>query len=238
MDEINQRIDEFSKNELKNLKETRTELEAADREAEKNQPEPMPEPVDIYQRNQDRIYDVSKKTYPKGSSAIVNMAVTSVIDGQGAEGLAKAYKRAQDDVDALKDQGERGRADLRRQQYMQEYFLPAVEIVVNATSPDEVLNSKKALDELDKYVLLEGSGKGYTATYIRQAYGNQLGQQEGRSDASVKSGVRRLNILLDNGEIRTAFGLANKLKDQIDKGQAMADDIDYELIGRIVAYCK
>jgi hypothetical protein len=196
------------------------------------------EAVDIYQRNQDRIYDVSQKTYPKGSSAIVNMAVTSVIDGYGAEGLAKAYKRAQDDVDALKDQGERGRADLRRQQYMQEYFLPAVEIVVNSTSPDEVLNSKKALEELDKYVLLEGSGKGYTATYIRQAYGNQLGQKEGRSDASVQSGVRRLNALLDNGEIRTAFGLANKLKDQIDKGQAMADDIDYELIGRIVAYYK
>lgn len=210
------------------------------REAEaKKAPEQEPyQPVDIYQRNMDRIYDVSQKTYPKGSSAIVNMAVYSVIDGRGAEGLAKAYKRAQDDVDALKDQGERGRADLRRQQYMQEYFLPALEIVVNSTSPDEVLNSKKALDELDKYALLEGSGKGYTATYIRQAYGNQLGQQEGRSDASVKSGVRRINALLDNGEIRTAFGLANKLKDQIDKGQAMADDIDYELIGRIVAYYK
>ena len=238
MDEISQRIDEFSKNELKNLKETRMELEAADREAERNQPEPMPGPVDIYQRNQDRIYDASKKTYPKGSSAIVNMAVASVIDGQGAEGLAKAYKRAQDDVDALKDQGERGRADLRRRQYMQEYFLPAVEIVVNATSPDEVLNSKKALDELDKYVLLEGSGKGYTATYIRQAYGNQLGQQEGRSDDSVRSGVRRINTLLDDGQVRTAFGIASKLKTQIDNGQAMADDIDYELIGRIVAYYK
>ena len=236
MDEINQRIDEFSKNELKNLKDTRMELEAADRESEKNQPEPIPEPVDIYQRNQDRIYDVSKKTYPKGSSAIVNMAIYSVVDGQGAEGLAKAYKRAQDDVDALKDQGERGRADLRRQQYMQEYFLPAVEIVVNATSPDEVLNSKKALDELDKYVLLEGSGKGYTASYIRQAYGNQLGQKEGRSDASVRSEVMRLNALLDDGQIRTAFGLASKLKDKIDRGEAQADDIDYEMIGRIVAY--
>ncbi len=197
-----------------------------------------PEPVDIYQRNQDRIYDVSQKTYPKGSSAIVNMAVESVIDGAGAEGLAKAYKRAQDDVDALKDQGERGRADLRRQQYMQEHFLPALEVVVNSTSPDEVLNSKKALEELDKYVLLEGSGKGYTATYIRQAYGNQLGQQEGRSDDSVRSGVRRINALLDDGQVRTAFGLASKLKNQIDNGQAMADDVDYELIGRIVAYYK
>ena len=197
-----------------------------------------PEPVDIYQRNQDRIREANQKSYPRGSSAIVNTAVYSVIDGAGGEGLAHAYKKAKEEVDTLKDMDERGRADLRRQQYMQEYFLPAVELVVNSASPDEVLNSKQALADLDKYALLEGSGKGYTASYIRQAYGNQLGQVEGRSDASVRSGVRRLNILLDNGEIRTAFGLANKLKDQIDKGQAMADDIDYELIGRIVAYYK
>lgn len=196
------------------------------------------EPVDIYQRNQDRIYDVNQKSYPKGSSHAVNMSVYAVIDGVGAEGLAKAYKRAQDDVDALKDQGERGRAELRRQQYMQENFLPAVEIVVNSTSPDEVLNSKKALDELDKYTLLEGSGKGYTATYIRQAYGNQLGQQEGRSDPSVRSDVMRINTMLDNGDVRTAVGIANRLKEKIDKGEAMADDIDYELIGRVVSFYK
>lgn len=204
----------------------------------KNQPMPIPKPVDVYQRNQNRIYDVNQKTYPKGSSAAVNMSVYAVIDGVGAEGLAKAYKRAQDDVDALKDQGERGRAEIRRQQYMQENFLPAVEIVVNATSPDEVLNSKQALEELDKYVLLEGSGKGYTATYIRQAYGNQLGQQEGRSDASVRSDVMRINAMLDNGQIRTAVGIANNIKDKIDSGQAMADDIDYELISRVVSFYK
>lgn len=194
------------------------------------------EPVDIYQRNQDRIYDVNQKSYPKGSSHAVNMSVYSVIDGVGAEGLAKAYKRAQDDVDALKDQGERGRAEIRRQQYMQEYFLPAVEIVVNSTSPDEVLSNQKALRELDKYALLEGSGKGYTATYIRQAYGNQLGQQEGRSDASVRDGVMRINTLLDDGRVREAVGIANDLKEKINKGSAMADDLDFELIGRVTSY--
>lgn len=205
-------------------------------EASKNQPIPAPEPVDIYQRNQDRIYDATQKSYPKGSSRAVNMSVYSVIDGVGAEGLAKAYKRAQDDVDALKDQGERGRVELRRQQYMQEYFLPAVEIVVNSTSPDEVLSNQKALQELDKYALLEGSGKGYTATYIRQAYGNQLGQQKGRSDASVRSGVMRINVLLDEGRIREAVGIANDLKEKINKGQNQADDIDFELIGRVTSY--
>ena len=193
-------------------------------------------PVDIYLRNKKRADDVAKKSYPKGSSQAVNMSIYAVVDGMGAEGLARAYKRAQDDVDALKDQGERGRAEIRRQQYMQENFLPAVEIVVNSTSPDEVLNSKKALEELDKYALLEGSGKGYTATYIRQAYGNQLGQQEGRSDASVRSGVMRINALLDDGQIRTALSIANDLKDKIDSGQNQADEIDYELISRVIAY--
>lgn len=200
--------------------------------------ENIAESVDIYQRDQDRIYDVSKKSFPKGSSAITNMAVASVIDGAGGEGLAHAFKEAKEDINALKERGERGRAELIRKQYMQESFLPAVELVVNSTSPDETLNSKKALDELDKYVLLEGSGKGYTASYIRQAYGNQLGNVEGRSDASVRSGVRKLNALLDAGEIRTAVGMANKLKDKIDKGMAQADDIDYELIGRVVSYYK
>ena len=229
LEEIYKVIDDKANAELK-----------ASQDFYKNLPEESPtsEPVDIYQRTQDRIYEVSQKSYPKGSSRAVNMSVYSVIDGVGAEGLAKAYKRAQDDVDALKDQGERGRAELRRQQYMQEYFLPAVEIVVNSTSPDEVLSNQKALRELDKYALLEGSGKGYTATYIRQAYGNQLGQQEGRSDASVRSGVMRINSLLDSGQIRTAVGIANDLKEKIDKGEAMADDIDYDLIGRVVSFYK
>lgn len=193
-------------------------------------------PVDIYLRNQKRIQNVSEKSYPRGSSRAVNMSVYSVINGVGSEGLAKAYRRTKDDIDALKDQGERGRAEVRRQQYMQENFLPAVEIVVNSTSPDEVLANQKALDELDKYVLLDGAGKGYTAAYIRQAYGNQLGQQEGRSDASVRSGVMRINSLLDEGEVRAAVGIANNLKDKINKGQAMADDIDWELIGRVVSF--
>lgn len=205
-------------------------------EQQVTQMEPLPEPVDIYQRTQDRIYDVSQKSYPKGSSHAVNMSVYSVIDGVGAEGLAKAYKRAQDDVDALKDQGERGRAELRRQQYMQEYFLPAVEIVVNSTSPDEVLSNQKALRELDKYALLEGSGKGYTATYIRQAYGNLLGQVSGRDGPDTRDAIMRINSLLDNGEIRSAVGLARTLKEKIDRGESVASDSSYGLLGRVVSY--
>lgn len=193
-------------------------------------------PIDIYQRDVERAETVRRKSYPRGSSKAVDMSIYAVIDGAGAEGLAKAYKRAQDDVDVLKGQGERGRAQIRRQQYMQEAFLPAVEIVVNSTSPDEVLANKKALEELDKYALLEGSGKGYTATYIRQAYGNQLGQKEGRSDPSVRSEMVRINALLDEGQNRTAYSIANSLKKKIDRGDAQADEVDYELLGRVVSF--
>jgi hypothetical protein len=48
----------------------------------------------------------------------------------------------------------------------------------------------------------------------------------------------RINLLLDEGQIRTAIGVANKIKEKIDKGEAMADDIDYEIIGRVVSFYK
>lgn len=193
-------------------------------------------PVDLYLRNQKKMRDMSEKSYPRGSSRIVSAAVYSVVDGQGGEGLAHAYKEAKEDVDTLKRMEERERADLRRQQYMQEYFLPAVELVVNSASPDEVLNSKQALADLDEYALLEGSGKGYTAAYIRQAYGNQLGQVKGRDEPNVRNAIMRINSLLDNGEIRTAVGIASALKEKIDRGESMASDMSYDLLGRIVSF--
>ena len=226
--DIQKNIEEFKKQELARLKESR-----------RAEPENLVDnQTDLYQQTQDRIYNVNQKTYPKGSSKDVEMSAYAVIDGMGAEGLDHAFKEAKEDISALKAQGERGRAEVRRNQYMQEHFLPALEVVVNATSPDEVLNSNKVLSDLDKYALLEGSGKGYTATYIRQAYGNQLGQKEGRSDASVRSEMMRINSLLDSGEIRSAVGLANKLKKKIDNGENQADDVDYTVLGRIVAYYK
>lgn len=230
LDTMYKNIDAFAEAELAHSQDKNLATQTSRSE------QPSPESVDIYQRNQDRIYEVGRKAYPKGSSAVVGISVDAVLDGMGAEGLARAYKRAKEDIQALKDRGERGRAEIRRQQYMQENFLPAVEIVINSTSPDEVLNSKRALEDLDKYALLEGSGKGYTATYIRQAYGNQLGQVKGRSDSFVRSKVAQLNTLLDEGEIRLALGIANDLKGAIDNGQAEADEADYELIGRICAY--
>lgn len=237
-DEELKRMREFNHSLVEEMKAFNLEEAKRAKERDKKGQESAlpPEPVDIYERNRGRAREVGKKKFPNGSSAIVGTAVKAVVGGAGGEGLARACKRAKGDSDSLSAKGERGRANLAKQQYMFEHFLPAVEIVVNSTSPDELLNNKKALEELDKYVLLEGSGRGYTAFYVRQAYGNQLGQVEGRSDDSVRSGVRKINELLDCGENRIAFGIASKLKEQIDNGEKLADDVDYELIGRVVSY--
>lgn len=200
------------------------------------------EPVDIYQRDQNARWEESKKVRPKGSSVLVKSATASVIDGDGmpGAGLAHAYKRAEDDSDSLKERGEVERADMARKQYMDEKFIPAVETVVNYTSPDELLNCKEALDAFDKYALGVGTPKGYTAAYIRQAYGNVLGQDLNgildRSDDAVRSAVCRIKMLADQDQVSTAIGVAKQIKKSIDSGEHIANDDDYAIIGRVAAF--
>ena len=228
----------MSDNELeKRIREANNQMIGDEPGVETQQPQVVPPaPVDLYQQNANKRIDEAKKSRPNGASAIVNMAAKRVVEGDGAEGLAHAYKKASDDCELLKSQGNKDRAEMRRQQYMEEYFLPAVEIVANASSPDELLNSKNALNELDKYAMLAGSGRGYTASYLRSAYKDQLGRLEGDSDAYIKSEVRKLNGLLDAGQIRLAVGIANKLKKQVEDGEHIASDADWDLVGRVVSF--
>lgn len=198
-------------------------------------------PIDLYERDQSLIREDSKKVHPHGASVLVKTVVESVINGDiPGEGLASAYDRAQDTAETLKEKGDAERSDIARKQYMEEKFLPAVEAVVNYTSPDELLNCKEALDALDKYVLGVGAPKGYTAAYVRSAYENALGQDlEGvldRSDDAVLGAVCKIKMLADRDEIRTAIGIAKQIKKQIDNGEHIANDDDYNLIGRVAAF--
>ena len=194
-------------------------------------------PVDVYQLRASARTDDAKKAFPKGSPMLVKAVTKDIIEGEaGTGGLARAYKRAKDDSEALERKGDKARAKMMKQQYMEEDFLPAIEAVINYSSPDELLNCKEALAALDKMAMGLGSMSGYTASYVRQAYGDQLGQKEGESDPAVVDAVRRIQILSDNDEVRTAIGLAQKMKKKIDDGEHIASDDDYALIGRVVSY--
>lgn len=202
----------------------------------------MPVFVDMYQQDVNEIRAETKKTRPRGSSPIVLATAKAVISGDGvpASGLAQAYKRAKDAQAALKAKGEPGRADIATRQYIEEHFLPAVETIIRFSSPDELLNCKPALTALDKLALGTGSMTGYTASYVRSAYGDLLGQdlnsRFGKSDPIVEESVRRIKILSYSDEPRKAIGIAKQIKKQIDNGECMASEDDYDIIGRVVAY--
>lgn len=196
-------------------------------------------PIDIYQNDRRKQILNAKKDFPRGSRAVVLAATEAVIDGgNGPEGLAHAKKRAEDDCESLAANGYKDRAALRKQQYMEEKFLPAVEVVIDHSSPDELLNCKEALNALDDMAVGTGSMKGYTAAYVRQAYGDVLGKQRGASDPIVSAELKRIKSLVAQDQIRTAIGIAQKLKRKIDDGEAMAEPEDYAVIGRIVAYAS
>lgn len=194
------------------------------------------QPIDIYQHHQRKQISNSKKEFPKGSRALVMALTERAING--ANGLALHKKKAENDSESLKANGYKDRAELMKQQYMEERFLPSVEIVIDGTSPDELLNCKEALRAFDKMALGVGSMSGYTAAYIRQAYKGQLGQKRGGSDPTVAAEMRRIKQLVGDDQIRTAIGIATKLKKKIDDGEAMAEPEDYAVLGRIVAYAN
>lgn len=200
--------------------------------------------VDMYQQDVNKMRDESKKRRPRGSSPVVLASTKAAISGDGmpANGLAQAYKRAKEAVVALKVKGEPGRADMVKRQYMEENFLPAVETIIRFSSPDELLNCKEALKTLDKYVLGTGSMSGYTASYVRSAYGDLLGKdldnRFDKSDPAISQMVMRVRVLSDKGDIRNAIGVAKQAKKQVDNGENMASEYDYDLISRVVAYAN
>ena len=198
-------------------------------------------PVDVYKKKTRSALDNSKKKYPNGSSAMMLSVAKSVLGGKGSmAGLSGFYKKALEDSNSLKRRGENDRAELVRQQYMEEKFLPSVEAVIAYSSPDEMLNNKSILNAFDKFVLGVGSSDGYTASYIRTSYGNVLGSDiKGTfngSDETVASKVIRIKQLCDSGQIRSAVGMAKKIKTQIDDGEHIASDEDYALLGRVASY--
>lgn len=186
--------------------------------------------TDFYQANKLVEQKEAKKSYPRGARTQVLATVEDVVNGIGTDSLAQAYERAKDNAKVLQKMGDHERAEIVKDQYMENKFLPAVEVVVNFTSPDELLNCPKGLKTLDKYALGVGPMTGYTAAYIREAYGDMLGQVQTASSPEVHDAVMRITGFLDSDQMVLAKSLAKKIKEKIDKGKVIASEEDYSLL--------
>ena len=183
-------------------------------------------PKDLYNESQKAIRREARKTYPRGASTL-----TKKIAEEALGGLARQKRRAEVDSDYWKQRGDEERAQLIKEQYMEECFLPAVEMVIIASTPDEVLNAKDILSAFDDVTFEYGPG--YTASYIRTAYKDQLGNTSNHSDGYVRDMIERIKYLSSSDQIRAAYGLAKKVKDEIDNGNHTADEDDYQIITRV-----
>ncbi len=220
--DIQENIKEFSKQELDRLKKERPEV------VEKTTISVSP---DLLQEGRNARFEMGKKQFPNGSSKKLRKCAADV-----AERLAVPHRKAKSDSELLKKRGDIQRARMVIDQYMEDYFFPAVEALILLTNVDEVLNSKATLDLLDDYVLMEtGSGSGYTRSYIDSLYDDFRGKTQGMSDYDVMKTIGKIRKLIERDEIRTAIALANRIKDKIDAGENQASDEDYDLIATIVA---
>lgn len=188
----------------------------------------IPQKVDIYKANVNKRAKKLDKLVPHGTSTL-----TKEIALEELEKLSRLKKRAEMDSNYWGERGDAERAQMIKDQYIEEHFLPAVEMAIIASTPDQVLNSKDILEEFDNLSMQYGPG--YTASYIRTAYGDQLGNASSQSDGYIRSQVERLKYLSSSDQIRAAYGLAKKLKDEIDKGEHTSDDVDYEIISRVAS---
>lgn len=183
---------------------------------------------DLYRDRQDKRRKENKKGQLRGCSPILKSNAIAAIHR-----LELQYNQFKGAYDHLMEIGERDKANQLREQYQLGDFLPAVEAIVMSSTPDEVLNSSWILERLDEF---SASGNGYTEAYLKQAYGDTLGQVNGKSDGLVKEAVGRIRMFGDKGMTRAAVTEAKNIKKAIDQGENIASEDDYILISRVANY--
>lgn len=186
-----------------------------------------PAPVDNYQVQHPMMRErLTPRSY--GGSSRVPLELNILEDGR----LRFSFKKAKDEVEAYRREGDNERARLRQAQYMQDEFLPVIDALAGLNGADALLANPDALSLLDSYVLVDGGSRGYTASFIASLYDSA--PQPENSDSYIRTQIAKLKALCGDGQIRTAVGLANQLKNVIEKGEHRASPEDYEIIQKVL----
>lgn len=201
--------------------------------AEEEAISPQPK-IDLYQMIAQNKLREGNRLRPNGASPKIKNEAELISSGWNFTGLKRAYKMAKSQVNALMSNGDTLRAKMLMQQYMDEQFLPAVEALVRLTSADNVINSTDVLRKLDSMVLTSGGNpSGFTRSFIEQLYNSELGTTEPTSDGFIKDAIMRIKAQIENGQIRTAVGVATKALNDVNNGTHSADDSDYSILLKV-----
>lgn len=220
-DEVKARMEEFTTDYVNTTAGPEVITEVA------QETEAIPQPTDLYDTT-----SRANRQLKGRSSYGARPYVRSVLKQLEASPVKQAYQKARADIKYLESAGDKQRADIVRQQYMEDYYMPAVDAAVRLSSKQDVLGSKEILDTLDGLVILDGiRGQGYTASLVANLY--EEGEAPTISDVEVEDAVRNIVRHCNNGDIGVAIGLAKRIKEQIDSGNNVAIPEDYELIQKV-----
>lgn len=215
-DELQKRID--AANELMVTEEEVVESPIQSKD------ETSPSPIDYYQSSRRE-----RKSAPTKGSYGTRPYTKAILKHLEQSPVKIGFKKAQEQIKYLKSIGDKQRAELVRQQYMEDYYLPAVDAAVRLGSKQDVLGSKEVLDQLDSFVILDGvRPNGYTSSFVANMY--EDGADPTQSDAEVQEAVAKIRRLCDEGNITSAVAAAKRIKNQIDAGNDIAIPEDYEII--------
>lgn len=197
--------------------------------AEEDKTVEAPQPTDLWQeRRQARANNTPPAV--RGANPKMQLDLQDLLRGP----VKDAYRKAREDSERLRAEGETQRAYLVEQQYMEDYYYPVIDALVRLNSQEEVLASQDALETLDALAIVPAGGDttGYASVFISQLY--EPIERVYTSDAQVREATRKIRALCNSGQIRQAAAVARRIQDKIDYGSNRATPEDYEMIQRVV----
>lgn len=189
-----------------------------------------PQATDVYQNRRNEMYETPVRS-ARGATPRMKLDLSALQDSN----IKYAHKKALDDSEYYTSIGNKQYANMIKQKYMEDEFLPVVDALVRMNGLGAVQSNQQALSELDSLTLLNGNqGQGYTQAYLASMY--ELEDAVERTDAMVEKVIREIKYLCANDQIRSAVGKANDIKKRIDAGENVASGEDYGLIQRVALY--
>lgn len=208
--------------------------------ASDNEPTDSPEPaqggaggeaVDFYQQKQESSYRASQKPKTHGSPKQLGMIVSKMV-----KSCTRDFREARSQFDSV-SMTNPDEAENIKMSYMEQKYLPLVESLASEYGTDALINSERALDELDSLALTaNGYGKGYTKAYLK-AIRNEGTMGKGSStDAEVSNKIAHIERMAGKDDIRGAVSLAKRTLSKINEGSLSASDEDVQFLNRVANY--
>lgn len=198
-----------------------------------------------------------------GASADMEDDIKKVFSGKTVNGkilpsISPIKQNYSDQFFALQKQGKYDEAGAILQEYIQQYFMPRVDILAEKYGAYELTSSANAMEELANYLFAVPSDytrdnngryfsakkysgktsalKAFAETYIKDLYGNGAENTwaADTSDAQARALINEINYSLDDGEVASAKVKARRLINDMNNGKIKLSNTDVKFLNLVL----